>query len=305
MAKKLIGIIILYIVPALVFAIGLYLARTGIQTDETADRNLALTTRACLVFGVLGVLVHNLIDFALFEPAVHTALWLAIACIAASNKTDRKQKTAPAIPIKIATITAGIFTVGMYCYFVLAPPIKTSSITQKVWRNINNAPLLDKAITADQLDPTALEMQGKIFMSQYEKIKRTNSQMPAMAIRVFSKAVNRDPADYKNYERLANACLDITEHATGQLKTDWFKQAYEWAERATDHYPGSGKLWLKLAEIAEQLKKDPTEYYQRAVEIEDEYQAQFKIMYPGQNIVSRIGEEKYQKAIRKSSKSNK
>ena len=36
--------------------------------------------------------------------------------------------------------------------------------------------------------------------------------------------------------------------------------------------------------------------YQKAVEIEDRYRIQFKKMYPNNEIVSRLGEDKYQLA---------
>jgi len=37
-------------------------------------------------------------------------------------------------------------------------------------------------------------------------------------------------------------------------------------------------------------------HYQMAVDIEDAYRAQFKIMYPGRAIISRLGEETYTEA---------
>jgi hypothetical protein len=51
-----------------------------------------------------------------------------------------------------------------------------------------------------------------------------------------------------------------------------------------------------LAEIAEQLDKTDiaVAQYEKAVEIEDAYRNQFKIMYPGREIVSRLGEDKYE-----------
>jgi hypothetical protein len=36
--------------------------------------------------------------------------------------------------------------------------------------------------------------------------------------------------------------------------------------------------------------------YEKAVEIEDAYRNQFKVMYPGREIFSRLGEEKYKNA---------
>ena len=53
--------------------------------------------------------------------------------------------------------------------------------------------------------------------------------------------------------------------------------------------------------IAEKLHNTDTavEQYKKAVEIEDKYRRQFQIIYPERKeIVSRLGEEKYQFAIK-------
>ena len=55
-----------------------------------------------------------------------------------------------------------------------------------------------------------------------------------------------------------------------------------------------------MAQIAEYLGKIQTaiEHYRKAIEIEDQYRAQFKLLYPQwPYIVSRLGEEKYQLAV--------
>jgi len=51
-----------------------------------------------------------------------------------------------------------------------------------------------------------------------------------------------------------------------------------------------------MAQIAEKLAKPrlAKKQYQKAVEIEDSFREQFRRMYPGRKIVSRLGEEKYQ-----------
>jgi hypothetical protein len=55
-------------------------------------------------------------------------------------------------------------------------------------------------------------------------------------------------------------------------------------------------LHFELAKIAEELGKTGLAYqkYKQAIEIEDSFRSQFKMMYPNREIVSRLGEEKYQ-----------
>jgi hypothetical protein len=57
-----------------------------------------------------------------------------------------------------------------------------------------------------------------------------------------------------------------------------------------------------LAQIAEKLGKTEIaiEQYRKAIEIEDSFRRQFQMMYPERReIVSRLGEEKYQFAVKR------
>ena len=60
-------------------------------------------------------------------------------------------------------------------------------------------------------------------------------------------------------------------------------------------YPGCARLRIDLAEIAEKLRKPDVALgqYRKAVEIEDSYRVQFRMMYPGRELFSRLGEDKY------------
>ena len=81
-----------------------------------------------------------------------------------------------------------------------------------------------------------------------------------------------------------------------QHKTD---KAYKAASQAVERYPGCGRLHFKLAKIADQMNKTgiAIEHYAKTVEIEDEYRAQFKQLYPErQDVVSRIGNKDYKYA---------
>ena len=65
---------------------------------------------------------------------------------------------------------------------------------------------------------------------------------------------------------------------------------------AAKRYPGLGRLWLELGTIAERLGNSKTAlvHYKEAVSIEDSYRVQFRQMYPGREMFSRLGEQKYQ-----------
>jgi hypothetical protein len=62
-------------------------------------------------------------------------------------------------------------------------------------------------------------------------------------------------------------------------------------------YPGCARLRIELAKVSELLGKVGTaiSQYEKAIEIEDEYRAQFRKMYPEkEEVVSRVGDKKYQ-----------
>ena len=109
------------------------------------------------------------------------------------------------------------------------------------------------------------------------------------AARCFSEAIERNPADYKNYEKLAAVYSRL-----GQAQ-----KAYETYLRAAACYPGSERIWFELAQAAEQIGKPGLAlcHYTKAVEIEDSYRQQFRQMYPDrEKVVSRLGDKEYQLA---------
>ena len=143
---------------------------------------------------------------------------------------------------------------------------------------------------SDNLDPTALRLNGRMYLQHYHGTGNKQTELLTKAEECFRQAIERNKADYKNYEKLSTVY-----ELLGQTQ-----KAYDSCLKATQLYPGSGRLRFKLAEIAERLGKTDTavEQYKKAIEIEDKYRRQFQIIYPEREIISRLGEEKYQFAIK-------
>ena len=114
-------------------------------------------------------------------------------------------------------------------------------------------------------------------------------------------AIQRSPADYKNYQKLTTAYTLLAKTATAKQKTDWLNKAFDSATAAVDRYPGSAKLRISLASIAEDLNKTDTalDQYKKAVEIEDSFRQQFEMMYPDRKVINRLSKEKYDLAKQK------
>ena len=298
-------ILTLYVVPTAVFAIGFLLLTAPLR--KTRDTRYAIRdtnmVSAALLCAVAGVLVHNLIDFAIFEPGVFTALWAIIAVLIAldSNRNTRPQPVPWGLALKsvpvlrVAALVLTFMVAWVYLGNALIPVAVTSAKIKQAYRAVGVGQFAQAhdslAVAADQdrLDPTALNLNGRLYMQHYTETGEKQRALLARAQECFLRAIDRDKASFKNYEKLSAVCDLLGET----------QNAYKWCIEAVKRYPGSGRLRFKLAEIAEKLGKNDVaiEEYGKAIEIEEKYRAQFRLIYPERKeIISRLGEDKYQSA---------
>ena len=82
----------LYVAPAAAFVVGIALFVKALQTTpkEYDLQNTHLTSIA-LFCGILGFIIHNIIDFAIFEPGILTAFFASLACLIALNTQTQNQ----------------------------------------------------------------------------------------------------------------------------------------------------------------------------------------------------------------------
>jgi len=283
-------IIVLYVMPVLVFAMGFFMFASPAK-DNAAETNSV--TSAAIFFSIIAVLMHNLIDFAIFEPSVYTALWVMIAALIALNLNNKTPNRVPKklpiyikilliIPIVVLTLASLVF--GFYW------PVKADSLVKTaIDKPYDSARLLKKASQVDPLNTIAY---------QYSSNPAQNPGSLANASESFCEAALRDPADYKNYEKLVDIYALIARKGQGDLREENLKIALGYAEKAAELYPGSARIRFKYALVADQLKKtNPAiDGYLKAIEIEDSFAGQFKMMYPGRDVVSRLGREQYKQA---------
>jgi tetratricopeptide (TPR) repeat protein len=133
-----------------------------------------------------------------------------------------------------------------------------------------------------------------MLLRSYKNNPEENQEILFSAEKAFQAAIPRNPADFKNYDKLSDVYQSLAE-AYPQQRLSWFAKAFESLSRAVNLYPSSAELHLTLATIAQQLNKIDCaiENYSQAIAIEDVYREQFKIMYPGKELFSRLGEIKY------------
>ncbi len=291
-------ILTLYIAPVAAFFIGFWLL-TSIGKKQTRNtpytiRNTSIIT-AALFCAVLGVTLHNLIDFAIFEPPVLTIFCAVIAALIATQMNQKHQplitlKAAPFVKVIVLIFAAAISWV--YLKYCLTPVAASTTKIQQAHSDISNGffeqacNLLADAADDDKLSPTALYLNGRLYLQHYDNTGQNN--LLKKAEQCFIEAIARDSADFKSYEKLSTV-YDLL----GQTK-----EAFDWELLAAERYPGSAEIQFNLAQIAEKLNKTDAAiaHYKNAIGIEDGFRRQFEIMYPGREIVSRLGEDRYNNA---------
>ena len=286
-------IVFLYIAPVFFFATTLWLCT---RSKENYDNSAVWT--APLLCGIFAVLVHNLIDFAIFEPGIMAAMWAILAIIISQHSDSHIVSVRPSSKYIFTILAAALATVLLWIYIV--PVANTALKTEEAkkltyYGELSKASaILTQATTDDPLSPTPTAFKGKILLQKFKMNPSLGKDILLQAASATQIAIDRDPADYKNYETLADIYQTLAK-AVPQQYLFWFKKAFESLNHAVSLYPSSAEIHLTLATVAQQLNK--TDYaidnYTQAIAIEDAYTKQFKIMYPHRTVFSRLGEINY------------
>jgi len=309
-------IVTVYIAPIAVFIIAFLIAAGPLRdTRHTTRFQPALSvvewdirnpiTTAGLLCAILGVALHNLTDFALFEPGVLATLWTLIACLIAINI-----RTHPRPPImltstpliKALVVISAVAVVGVYLGYALIPVAASTAKIRKANRAIAIGQFdtaherLEKAAGDDVLSNAAQSLNGRLYLHHFQVTQDKKTDLLLRAEESLKAAIERNDAAYKNFERLIDVYCELAKISVTQEKTNWLNKALDAASSAIDRYPGCGRLHFKQAQSAEQLGQIDIaiEQYKKAIDIEDQYRTQFRRMYPERdNVVSRLGEEQY------------
>lgn len=291
--------ITVFVAPAAAFVIGFFLVAAPLKSKESAPSDpprSALSTS--IVAAVLAVLLHNLIDFALFEPGVWMTFWILLACLASARfgrePADRVAAPQPAKVKWLATIAA-VSLLAAYLFGAWLPVYQTTVGVDQAQKAVlaglydRAHAALERATRADPLSPVAANLDGRLYLQQSEQATGRSPALLEQAARYLREAAARNPADYKNYEKLGGVYSRLGKR----------QEAYDWYLKAARRYPGNDRLWFELGRLAEQMGQPHAAlgHYRKAVEIEDSYREQFRMMYPDRKeVVSRLGEKEYRLA---------
>jgi hypothetical protein len=305
----------LYVAPVAVFAVAFVLLA---YKDESAGFSGA--TRAAVWCAIAGVLVHNLIDFAIFEPGISTSFWAMISCLVAmsySGQADGPNGAGNQILVRaarVAVVAGAAVVAAVYLVFVLIPVEKSTRLVERAKRMAqeHRSPYqvqlaLAEAAEADAWNSAASYISGVFYLRQFEQQVRYETNPLLAAESSFREAIKRNNATYKSFEQLASVYTALAHHAAGSDKMAWLQKAYGAATEATERFCASANLRLELGQLAEQIGSTQValKQYSKAVEIEDAYRRQFRQMFPGREVFSRLGQQEYQFAKEKIEELNK
>ena len=299
-------IVTMHIAPVAVFIIAFVLFAGPLLKTRDSKTEIRNTKTAVAVFcAVLGVALHNLIDFAIFEPGVLTTFWALVACLIA---IDYHTKSRPPIAlnpkpfVKILIVTAALAASWVYFSYVIAPVARSTARIRKANIAISTGrfeyahEFLKKAANADALSSAALSLNGRLYLHRYEMSLDRNRDLLLRAEACLQDAIGRNDAAFKNFERLTDVYRQLAESSIELEKADWLDKAFNAASAAVERYPGCGRLHFKQAQIADHMgnAEIAIEQYKKAIEIEDEYRDQFRQMYPErEDVVSRLDKNRY------------
>jgi len=316
-AERIFSYIYLFAVTATVFAIA-YFIISRFAENITFNNNAI----AILFCGLVALLIHNLIDFAIFEPGIWTTMWLIIACILSLNKSQENKRTIilPGSLRKITAIAISATLLFSFSYFAFIPVLNSSARIKKASDTINSAHsylkipsaqnlaivnnlynkaqgFLTEASEFDPISPEAAEFNARLSIQKYlMEITKDNLAL-LIAEGNLLEAARRDHFNFKYQETLTDVYDLLAKNSVQQ--NIWEQNAFASAQKAVGLYPNSGRLRLTLAQKAQSLGKKELALneYKKAVEIEDCYRKQYKIMYGDRKLYSRLGEENYQFAL--------
>jgi O-antigen ligase len=259
------------------------------QTFRQATQGIALC-------GVLAVLIANLTDFAIFEPAILMGVWFLAAC-GMAQVSEREKDPIP--PSRIHSILGGVILLLVTSTVtLLAVRPVTASITwlsqaqEAISRNdvARAQSYYDHATQADPWSSLAPLTAGGAYVALYEDSTVRNPDWLILATEMLTLATQRHPADYRPYERLGQAY---------ELLEDW-DLAYTAYLAAAERYPGIARLPLALGQVAEKRREPALAriHYQQAIAIEDRFREAFASLYPQEKTpVSRLGAKNYHLAL--------
>jgi hypothetical protein len=288
----------LFVLPVLLFA-GTFVL-TSLRDNAGPYAGGA---QAVLLCGIAGVLIHNCIDFAIFEPGVMLAFWAFIGAFAAVATASEEQPIAEmSLPGGDAAVwlgTAAAAALLLLC--VVLPASRVELCLERSNRAVQASDtstahmMLADAARIDTLNAEPSYEDGRLYLFEYSE-SYPEPNLIRLAETAMLTAIARNPAYYKYPSRLADVYSVAAQTARGSQRENYLRKALAVEEQAAARYPGDSAIHISLGDIADKLgmTQEAVKQYKMAVAIEDDYRTLFAVMYPSRQLYSRVGEKQYQ-----------
>lgn len=293
--------VVLYLFPAGVFVLAFGLLGAVAIGDASMQSRRSYLSLA-LICGMAAVLIHNLVDFALFEPGIWSIFWLFSAMLVACRHNNATSDNAPR-PLsgagRLAAIIGVIVVFSGYLAVAVIPPVKANRLFRAaLFSRTPQWAVLDRAVAADPLAPdTAYNAAGMMMQMAAQQHPMAKDDMLLERAAGFSDiAQQRNPESFKPWRLKTDIALMQADNPDAAAEKKYLDEAYADLSKALARYPGSDRIHYNLAQVADRLNRprEALAHYQKAVAIEQAYQAQFKVMYPDRRpVISRLGNTAY------------
>jgi len=295
--------LMLYVLVTVVFAVGFACFYFAGDVKSIGESDIVIAGLFC---AVVGSLIHNLVDFAIFEPGVLMAFSALLACLIALHLQRIGSKAVvwkPGAAVRAGVVVCAAGVLWWALAYGLIPTVKSVAKIKQARQAVAQGrleaahELLVDAAENDRLNPAIASMDAEVYLNQYRSGVKAGKKLLFEAERCLLEATQRNSIDYKNYEHLAEV-YGLLGEAAGSKQREYLRKAFRNLAAAAERYPGSGRLAFAAGESAERfgLSGKALDYYRQAIRIEDAYRRQFRLMYPGREVFSRLGEGKYETA---------
>ncbi|MFA5555259.1 MAG: O-antigen ligase family protein, partial [Phycisphaerae bacterium] len=163
----------LYIVPAVSFLIGFWLACGAFKEKQLLVTDL---TAAAIIAGTFGVIIHNTIDFAVFEPGIYTSFWFCMAIITAIyiiNRNAGFKMFLLGISAKMILLFLHLIVFAFVFVLGFMPVAQSTHANRKAQISLmsglmdNAQGFLNAAAKADPLNPVPYSVKGRLALQEY------------------------------------------------------------------------------------------------------------------------------------------
>jgi len=311
-----------FIVPAIVWLISfILLDKEGLcRTDAAAQINNHHSIGSLILgCGLLGFLLHNTIDFAIFQPGLGTCFFALAATAMTLRRPDNlglpattqmeigKSRLSRVIIVTTAlAVVAGLWIKVVFpvsagyqqmqqAQFWASKADELAQTAQKTQSYQTENDMREYWFRLQQAQWNAMQAtdtnkhdpEGSYFLAMLCSLEWTNSQyqndsLLESSIRYFHEAIRRDPANFKYYQQLSDLYHKAACHHPKNKQ--YLPKALTAAQEALKRYPVKSELLIDYGKLLLEMDRrdEALMAFEKALRNEQAYLNQQRQMYPQQ-----------------------